>query len=113
MQRAVKSLVMLYVSGIVAKAITQSSNVVRTALIVTAYPGDVKSKILLGLGRGITEISGKGGYTGTERPVLYCVITRPEVTRLKTLVSEVDPNAFMVIGQAHEALGEGFHLLKL
>lgn len=112
-ENALYSLVMLYVSGITAEAITQGSNVVRTALIVTAFPDEVKSKILHGLGRGITEISGKGGYTGTERLVLYCVITRSEVTQLKTLISEVDPKAFMVIGQAHEALGEGFHPLNL
>jgi len=112
-ENALYSLVMLYVSGIVAEAITQGSNVVRTALIVTSCPEEVKSKILHGLGRGITEISGKGGYTGSERLVLYCVITRSEVTQLKTLVSEVDPKAFMVIGQAHEALGEGFHPFNL
>lgn len=112
-ENALYSLVMLYVSGIAAEAITQGSNVVRTAMIVTACPEEVKSKILHGLGRGVTEISGRGGYTGTERPVLYCVITRSEVTQLKTLVSEVDPKAFMVIGQAHEALGEGFHPLNL
>jgi len=111
-ENALYSLVMLYVSGIAAEAISQGSNVVRTALIVTACPEDVKSKILHGLGRGVTEISGRGGYTGTERPVLYCVITRSEVNQLKTLVSEVDPKAFMVIGQAHEALGEGFHPLE-
>jgi uncharacterized membrane-anchored protein YitT (DUF2179 family) len=110
-ENALYSLVMLYISGIAAEAITQGSNVVRTGLIVTAYPDAVKSKVLHGLGRGITEISGKGGYTGVERPVLYCVITRSEVTQLKTLVSEVDPTAFMVIGQAYEALGEGFHPL--
>ena len=40
--------------------------------------------------------------------MLYCVITRPEVNQLKELVREVDPQAFMVIGIAHEALGEGF-----
>ena len=112
-ENALYSLVMLYVSGIAAEAITQGSNVVRTALIVTAFPEEVKAKILHDLGRGITEITGKGGYTGTERPVLYCVITRSEVTQLKTLVSEVDHKAFMVIGQAHEALGEGFHPLNL
>lgn len=111
-ENALYSLVMLYVSGITAEAVMQGSNIVRTALIVTSYPEDVKLKILHGLGRGVTEISGKGGYTGTERPVLYCVITRSEVTQLKTLVSEVDPKAFMVVGQAHEALGEGFHPLS-
>jgi uncharacterized membrane-anchored protein YitT (DUF2179 family) len=111
-ENALYSLVMLYVSGIAAEAITQGSNVVRTALIVTGFPEDVKFEIFQGLGRGVTEISGKGGYTGSERPVLYCVITRSEVTRLKSLVSAVDPKAFMVIGQAHEALGEGFHPLS-
>ena len=111
-ENALYSLVMLYVSGIVAEAVTQGSNVVRTALIVTAHPEDVKTKIMHAMGRGITELSGKGGYTGTSRPVLYCVITRSEVTRLKAMVSEADPNAFMVIGRAHEALGEGFHPLN-
>jgi uncharacterized membrane-anchored protein YitT (DUF2179 family) len=110
-ENALYSLVMLYVSGIAAEAITQGSNIVRTALIVTGFPEDVKFEIFQGLGRGVTVVSGKGGYTGTERPVLYCVITRSEVTRLKFLVSAVDPKAFMVIGQAHEALGEGFHPL--
>jgi uncharacterized membrane-anchored protein YitT (DUF2179 family) len=47
-----------------------------------------------------------------ERPVLYCVVTRAEVAFLKSIVDEADPKAFMVIGQAHEALGEGFQPLK-
>ena len=111
-ENALYSLVMLYVSGIAAEATSQGSNVVRTALIVTVNPVEVTSKILHNLGRGVTEISGRGGYTGDERPVLYCVITRSEVAQLKTIVSEVDPKAFMVIGQAHEALGEGFQSLN-
>jgi uncharacterized membrane-anchored protein YitT (DUF2179 family) len=44
--------------------------------------------------------------------VLYCVITRAEVASLKAIVHEVDPSAFMVIGAAHEALGEGFKPIK-
>jgi uncharacterized membrane-anchored protein YitT (DUF2179 family) len=40
--------------------------------------------------------------------VLYCVITRSEVNQVKELIKEIDPDAFMVIGEAHEALGEGF-----
>jgi uncharacterized membrane-anchored protein YitT (DUF2179 family) len=58
--------------------------------------------------RGVTLLQGTGGYTGSERPVLYCVITRSEVAQLKTIVHECDPEAFIVIGQAHEVLGEGF-----
>jgi len=57
-------------------------------------------------------LSGTGAYTGADRPVLYCVITRSEVNQLKQMVMEIDPQAFMVIGVTHEALGEGFRPLK-
>jgi uncharacterized membrane-anchored protein YitT (DUF2179 family) len=53
-------------------------------------------------------LAGTGAYTGEERYVLYCVVSRGEVNQLKTLVREADPDAFMVIGQAQEALGAGF-----
>ena len=111
-ENALYSLVMLYVSGVAAEFTTQGANVVRTALIVTARPEEIKAQILTVMDRGVTELSGRGGYTGESRPVLYCVISRSEVTRLKSLVREIDPDAFMVIGQAHEALGEGFHPLE-
>ena len=62
--------------------------------------------------RGVTFLSGTGAYTGVDRPVLYCVVTRPEVSQIKAIVKEADPKAFMVIGQAHEALGEGFRPLR-
>jgi uncharacterized membrane-anchored protein YitT (DUF2179 family) len=51
-------------------------------------------------------------YTRKERTVLYVVISRSEVSRLKAIIHEVDPDAFVVIGQANEALGEGFRPLK-
>ena len=55
-----------------------------------------------------TILQGKGAHIGAERPVLYCVINRSEVSQLKAILQEVNPKAFMVIGQAHEAVGEGF-----
>ena len=50
----------------------------------------------------------QGGYTGEKKTILLCVITRAEVTQLKTLTRELDPKAFLIIGQAHEVRGEGF-----
>ena len=83
-------------------------SVVRTALIITSQPEAVSQEIFNILDRGVTLLHGKGAYTGAERTVLYCVVTRTETMRLKRLVNEIDEHAFMVIGQAHEALGEGF-----
>jgi uncharacterized membrane-anchored protein YitT (DUF2179 family) len=106
--KALYALVMLYVSGIAAETITQGSNVVRTALIITKNPDAVADQILNGMKRGVTLLPARGGFTGAERTVLYCVVSRSEIIQIKALVRDADPGAFMVIGQAHEALGEGF-----
>ena len=105
---ALYGLVVIYVSGIAAEAVSEGSLIFRTAMIITACPQAVAEKIFNVLERGVTYIPGTGGYTGEPRTILYCVITRSEVNQLKNLVQESDPKAFMIIGQAHEALGEGF-----
>lgn len=110
-ENALYALVMLYISGIAAEGVTEGANMARTAMIITGQPELVASKIMENMERGVTLLNGKGGYTGVDRTVLYCVVSRSEVARLKALVRECDPQAFMVIGQAHEALGEGFRSL--
>jgi uncharacterized membrane-anchored protein YitT (DUF2179 family) len=107
-QNALYALVMLYVSGIAAEAVMGGSNVLRTAVIITSKPDVVAAEILQTLERGVTEFPAKGAFTGIEWIVLYCVVTRSEVNQVKALVREIDPDAFMVIGEVHEALGEGF-----
>jgi uncharacterized membrane-anchored protein YitT (DUF2179 family) len=111
-ERALYGLVMIYVSGLAAELASEGSGVLRTAIIITNQARAVSESITHGLERGVTILPGTGGYTGAERPVLYCVVTRSEVNQLKALVKEVDPRAFMVIGEAHEALGEGFKPLR-
>jgi uncharacterized membrane-anchored protein YitT (DUF2179 family) len=111
-KEALYALITLYVSGLVAETTLEGPRTVRTVLIVTAQPDAVSKRILDDMSRGVTRMSATGAYTGAERPVLYCVVTRAEVAFLKSIVDEADPKAFMVIGQAHEALGEGFQPLK-
>ncbi len=107
-KQALYAIVTLYVSGIVSETVLEGPGTIRTALIVTNEPEAVAQRVLTDMERGITILQGKGAYTGTDRPVLYCVISRAEVSQLKAILQEVDPKAFMVIGQAHEAVGEGF-----
>jgi uncharacterized membrane-anchored protein YitT (DUF2179 family) len=110
--RALYSIIVLYVSGLVSDNTLQGGATVRTALIVTGQAETVAERILKEMERGVTILEGAGAYTNEARPVLYCVVTRSEVQQLKTIVQELDPKAFMVIGQAHEALGEGFQPFK-
>lgn len=112
-KNALYGLGVIYISGLAAEAASEGSSIFRTAMIITSQPDAVARQIMEELERGVTILPGTGAYTGAERPVLYCVITRSEVNQLKTLVHEQDPRAFMVIGQAHEALGEGFRPLKI
>ena len=112
-KRALYALITLYVSGLVAETVLEGPRTVRMALIVTEQGEVVAKRILDEMSRGVTVLSGTGAYTGAGRPVLYCVVTKAEVAFLKSIVDEADPKAFMVIGQAHEALGEGFQPLKV
>ena len=111
-ENALYALVVLYVSGIAAEGITEGLNVVRTALIITAHPEQVAEQIMTQMERGVTMLSAHGGYTGAERTVIYTVVSRSEVAQVKALVHEADPGAFMVIGHAHEVLGEGFQRME-
>lgn len=111
-KQALYAMITLYVSGLVAETVLEGGGTVRTAMIVTNKPEDVSARVIEDLERGVTYLEGRGAFTGNSRPVLYCVVSRAEVVTLKTIVHEIDPEAFMVIGVAHEALGEGFKPLK-
>ncbi len=111
-ERALYAILALYIGGTAAEVITEGSNVVRTALIISERPREVSDAILRELERGVTGLHGEGMYTQKQRTVLYVVISRSEVSRLKAIIHEIDPDAFVVIGQASEALGEGFRPLK-
>ena len=111
-EKALYGLVVIYVSGLAAEMVSEGSGIFRTVIIITEYSEEVTKVIMQVMERGVTILSGTGGYTSVNRPVLYCVISRSEVNQLKELVKEIDPKAFMVIGVANEALGEGFKPLK-
>lgn len=107
-KQALYAIITLYVSGLVVDTTMEGGGTVRTALIITSQPQGVAEKVLKEMNRGVTMMSVTGGFTGEPRQVLYCVLTRSEVPMLKSIVHEGDEKAFMVVGAAHEALGEGF-----
>jgi uncharacterized membrane-anchored protein YitT (DUF2179 family) len=109
---ALYALVALYVSGLAAELVTEGSAVVRTATIITSQPEEVAAAIMRDLQRGVTMWPGTGMYTGQVRRILFCAVSRAEISQVKAIIHECDPAAFVVIGQAHEALGEGFKPLK-
>jgi uncharacterized membrane-anchored protein YitT (DUF2179 family) len=111
-EKALYGLLMIYLSGVAADLASEGANITKAGFIITLKPDAVINAIQDELDRGVTLIPVVGGYTRQERAMVYCVVTASEVMRLKTIVHEVDKNAFMVIGQVSEALGEGFKPLQ-
>ncbi|MFZ0545885.1 MAG: YitT family protein, partial [Candidatus Promineifilaceae bacterium] len=64
------------------------------------------------LGQGVSQWEIIGSYTGRPHTMLMCTIHRPQVNNLKQLVAQTDPDAFVIVGDAHQALGAGFSPLK-
>jgi uncharacterized membrane-anchored protein YitT (DUF2179 family) len=78
------------------------------ALIVTGQPEAIRDQVMDRLERGVTILRGEGGYTGEKRTVLFVAVNRRQVPALREMVSDADPETFMVISPSHEVLGEGF-----
>ncbi|MFT3890999.1 MAG: DUF2270 domain-containing protein [Anaerolineales bacterium] len=81
------------------------------AIIITEQPDPVSKRILADVHRGVTAMTGKGMYSGTDRSVLMCALTVTEVHNLKSAVAKEDPNAFVIVSPAQEILGRGFNPL--
>lgn len=77
-------------------------------MIITQKPMEVADKINEDLGRGVTFISGQGYYSQKDLKIIYCIVARNEMIKMKELIHTIDPKAFITITEAHEILGEGF-----
>ena len=102
------ALVVNFVSGRVVDFVQEGVGYARSAVIISKQHVAVRQAILEKLGRGVTQLEARGGYTEMARPALYVVVYRTQVTQLKHIIADIDPNAFVVVSEAHEVLGEGF-----
>ena len=87
-----------------------SSN--KACFVISSRWQVISERIMREMDRGVTQLSARGAYTGTERPTLLCVIGRSEITAFKRILREEDENAFVIIVEAHEAIGDGFSALE-
>ena len=86
-----------------------SSN--KACFVISSRWQEISERIMKDMDRGVTQLTARGGYTGEERPTLLCVISRSEIMAFKRILREEDENAFVIIVEAHEAIGDGFNAL--
>ena len=108
LENALYALVGMYLTGKTIDIVQMGMSTSKMAFIISERQDELRPKILSEIDRGVTRLEGIGGYTDHPRPVLLCVVSQNEITKLKQLVKEVDPKAFVIVTQAAEVLGEGF-----
>ena len=106
--KALYSAVPLYVTSVVMDGLIYGLDYSTVALIISDAYEPIVQAIEQKLDRGVTMLDGHGGYSGAPKQVLLCAIRRKQVPQLKDLVREIDPNAFVILQEAHQVLGEGF-----
>ena len=74
-------------------------------LIISQKASEIRRAIVQDLGRGVTLLKGKGGYTEREQEVLFCVITRLEIPKIKSITTDLDPAAFLVVHPVSDVHG--------
>lgn len=109
---ALYALLTLFLGGLASDYTLEGPSSVRTATIITDKPDAIAQALIQVLGRGVSQWQITGAYTGEAHTMLLCTVYRPQVNDLKQVVAETDKQAFVVIGTAHQALGQGFMPLK-
>ncbi|TGA97029.1 YitT family protein [Sporolactobacillus shoreae] len=106
------TLVGVYVGSRMIDIIQKGAYAGKALMIFSRKSDEIAEKIMSSLNRSVTLIDGKGGFTRREMNVLYCVVSHNEVFRLKNLIKDIDPDAFVTVNDVHEVFGEGFSYPK-
>ena len=105
---AMYALISAFVMNVVMDQVLEGPGLARSHFIITTHGDEIAARIMQELDRGVTALDAKGMYSGEGRTMLLCVVSRMEAVRLRTIVFSVDPHAFVIAHNVHEALGEGF-----
>lgn len=100
--------VTIFITARVIDFIVVGINYTKAAYVISLQSDRISSRLLTELSRGVTELKGRGMYTGMDRPVLMCVLRSRDIPHMKKIVQEEDPEAFIFISDVREVLGEGF-----
>ncbi len=106
------AVVTIFVTGKVIDSILAGRSHSRAVTIISEKGEAIREAILFGLDRSGTLFDGRGLYQGRRKDVILCVVSRKELVHLERLVANTDPEAFVIVSEVHEVLGEGFRPLR-
>lgn len=108
LSRALYSGVAVFVTGQIIDAVVYRFDYSKVALIISKHHVEIARAIAVQLDRGATYLHGQGSYSNQPTEVVLTAVKKQQLAELKQLVVEIDPNAFIIVQEAHQVLGDGF-----
>ena len=108
MYSALYGVVALYLSAKVMDMVLYGLDTAKVAYIISQDPQTIAYRLTRELDRGVTILQGRGAWSGQDKEVLMCAFKQRQIVAMKRLVKEIDPDAFLIVCDAHDVMGEGF-----
>ncbi|MDR2650619.1 MAG: YitT family protein [Clostridiales bacterium] len=102
------AIIAVFITAKVIDSILEGLSFAKAAFIISNYSQRIADALMNELERGVTGLNGQGMYTQTSKDVLMCVVSSKEMPKLKEIVHKYDQNAFLIVADVREVLGEGF-----
>ncbi len=109
-QEAMYTLVAVFVGARVIDFMQEGAYAAKGATIISDKNEEIAEKIMKEMDRGATFLKAQGSFSKIDKNVLYCVVGKNEIVRLKNVITSIDPHAFVAVSDVHDVLGEGFTL---
>ncbi|HLR61995.1 MAG TPA: YitT family protein [Lentibacillus sp.] len=107
-ERAMYTLVSVYVGAKIIDVVVEGANERTAVMIISSSPNEVLDAVTNKMARGITVLEGQGGYTRSQREVLYLVINRYEIVPFRKIIDDIDPNAYVTVHPVQEIFRKGY-----
>ena len=107
-KNALYAIVAIFIVAKVTDGLLEGMNYAKAVYIISDHAEELSKELMSELDRGATGIPVKGMYQGKDRMMLFCIIGKKQIVRLKEIVVKTDPGAFLIVTDAREVLGEGF-----
>ncbi|WP_270575392.1 YitT family protein [Candidatus Collinsella stercoripullorum] len=112
LENALYAAIAMVLMGMVVDRVVDGADRRRMAFVISEQHERIADDVMYEMGRGVTEVQARGVWSGKDRPMLLIILDRRELSILKTVVAEHDPEAIVFIADVSEAIGEGFKELN-
>ncbi len=106
--KAMYAIIAAYVTTKIMNNILEGMGFAKLAYIISDHYNEISDEVFKNVNRGVTFLRVQGGYTKQDKRMLMCVVSEKQIVQLKNIVAKIDPEAFLIITDAREVLGEGF-----